>query len=114
MPAFKSFLLIRSSLSGLLISPPPHPQSATFTVFEPVSLSSLSTAVGHLRASNCPSDCLPSSFIKNPAIFNLVAAFPVVLVNTILASGRVPAAFKHTVVQPLLEKSSLDPSVLAN
>ena len=36
------------------------------------------------------------------------------LINTCLLSGSVPAAFKHAVVQPVLKKENLDPSVLSN
>ena len=36
------------------------------------------------------------------------------LINTCHLSGSVPAAFKHAVVQPLLKKDNLDPSVLSN
>lgn len=36
------------------------------------------------------------------------------VINTSLSSGRVPANFKHAVVQPLLKKVNLDPSVPNN
>ena len=94
--------------------PPVPPQPSTLSFFEPASLSSLSAAVKHLRASNCPSDCLPARFLKDSTVFDSVAPFLLRLMNVILSSGCVPAAFKHAVVQPLLKKPNLDPLVLSN
>ena len=93
---------------------PPLPQPAVLEQFEPITLSSLSNAVRHLQSSNCPSDCLPSRLLKDPTVLDTVAPFLLLLINTIFSSGCVPAAFKHAVVQPLLKKPNLDPSILSN
>ncbi|XP_062391362.1 uncharacterized protein LOC134079180 [Sardina pilchardus] len=94
--------------------PPLPPQPVALKQFEPISLSSLSAAVRHLKPSNCPSDCLPSRLFKDATVFDSVAPFLLLLVNSILSSGCVPGAFKHAVVQPLLKKPNLDPSTLSN
>lgn len=47
-------------------------------------------------------------------LFNSVGSGLVVLINTYLSLGTVPAAFKHAVVRPLLKKPSLDSLVLSN
>lgn len=85
---------------------------AVFDQFEPVSFSSLSEVVHHLRSINCPLDSIPSRLLKE--VFNTVGSSILVLINTSLMSGCVPAAFIHAVVQPLIKKKNLDPSVLTN
>ena len=94
--------------------PPPLPLPAVLKQFEPISLSSLSDAVRHLRPSNWPSDCLSPCLLKDATVLDTVAPFLLLLINTILTSGCVPAAFKHAVVQPLLKKPNLDPAILSN
>lgn len=80
--------------------------------FEPISIFSLSEVVHHLRPTNCPSDSIPSRFIRE--VFDTVGPCILSLINTCLVSGHVPSAFKHAVVQPLLIKKNLNPSVLSN
>ena len=80
--------------------------------FEPISISFLSEVVHHLRPTNCPSDSITVSLLKE--VFDTVGPCIMSLINTSLLSGSVPAAFKHAVVQPLLKKDNLDPSVLSN
>uniref|UniRef100_A0A3P9JT56 Reverse transcriptase domain-containing protein n=1 Tax=Oryzias latipes TaxID=8090 RepID=A0A3P9JT56_ORYLA len=86
--------------------------SAVLDHFEPVTLSETSEIVQHLRPSYCPGDSIPPRLLKE--VFSSIGPWVVSFINTSLLSGCVPAAFKHAVVQPLLKKSSLDPSVLSN
>ena len=97
-----------------LPAPPPIPLPAVLKQVEPISLSSLSDAVRHLRPSNCPSYCLLSRLLKDATVLDSVAPFLLLLINTILTFGCVPAAFKHAVVQPLLKKTNLDSAILSN
>ena len=80
--------------------------------FEPISIFSLAEVVHHLRPTNCPSDSIPSRLIRE--VFDTVGPCILSLINTCLVSGHVPSAFKHAVVQPLLKKEYLNPSVLSN
>ena len=95
-----------------LPSHPPRTQSAVLEHFEPILLPSLLDAVQHLRPTNCPSDSLPTRLLRE--VLDTVGPTILLLINTCLSSGCVPAAFKHAVVQPLLKKPNLDPSILAN
>lgn len=90
----------------------PPAQSAVFEQFETISLSSLTKVVSGLKPTNCPLDIIPATFLKE--VFSSVGSSLLVFINTCLSSGSVPAAFKHTVVRPLLKKTHLDPSVLSN
>ncbi|XP_041802630.1 uncharacterized protein LOC121613344 [Chelmon rostratus] len=90
---------------------PPLCQAA-FNQFEPVSLSELSEVVHDLKPTSCSLDSIPSKFLKG--LFDSVESVLLVLVNACLSSGSFPSAFKHAVVQPLLKKPNLDPSLLSN
>ncbi|XP_010765722.1 RNA-directed DNA polymerase from mobile element jockey-like, partial [Notothenia coriiceps] len=92
--------------------PAPFLCPAVLDHFEPVSLSSLSDIVKHLRPTNCSSDSIPSRLLRD--VFESVGASILLLINTSLSPGCIQAAFKHAVVQPLLKKKNLDPSILAN
>ena len=92
--------------------PAPFLCPAVLDHFEPVSLSSLSDVVKHLRPTNCTSDSIPSRLLRD--VLESVGASILLLLNTSLTSGCVPAAFKHAVVKPLLKKKNLDPSILAH
>ena len=85
---------------------------AVLNQFEPISISFLSEVVHHMRPTNCPLDCIPSRLLKD--VFDTVGPCMLSLINSCLISGCVPAAFKHAVVQPLLKKEHLDPSLLSN
>ena len=93
------------------MTPPIPPMlSAVLDQFEPISISSLPEVVHHLRPTNCPSDSIPVRLLEE--VFDTVSPCILSLINTCRLSGCVPAAFKHVVVQPLLKKENLDPSVL--
>uniref|UniRef100_A0A3B5PWL6 Reverse transcriptase domain-containing protein n=3 Tax=Xiphophorus maculatus TaxID=8083 RepID=A0A3B5PWL6_XIPMA len=85
---------------------------ATLEHFQPVSMDELKLVINHLRPSNYPLDCLPTRLIKD--IFLIFGSYILKVINTSLQSGCVPSTLKHAVVKPLLKKSNLDPSDLAN
>ena len=103
---------LRSAHSPTALDPISSPPIPTFDHFEPVSLALLTDIVTHLRPTNCASDHIPSHLLKD--VFDSVGTSILLLMNTCLSSGHVPAAFKHAVVQPLLKKKNLDPSVLSD
>lgn len=108
------FLNIRSQCTG---SSPVLDTGCSFDPvglchFEPVSLSELTQVVQSLKPSDCPLDSLPTKLLKS--VFDVIGPFILKLINTSLSSGCVPDVFKHAVVQPLLKKHGLDPSVLSN
>uniref|UniRef100_A0A3P9NRW5 Reverse transcriptase domain-containing protein n=1 Tax=Poecilia reticulata TaxID=8081 RepID=A0A3P9NRW5_POERE len=74
--------------------------------FQPVSIDELTLVIKHLRPSNYPLDCLPTHLIFGSYILKVI--------NASLQSGCVPSTLKHAVVKPLLKKSNLDSSDLAN
>lgn len=53
-----------------------------------------------------------SAFFKE--VFPSIGQSILAIINSSLSSGVVPANFKHAVVQPLIKKPGLDPTVLAN
>ena len=65
-----------------------------------------------MKPSGCPTDVVPSLLFKE--IFETIGPNIQMILNSSLASGVVPATFKHAVVQPLIKKSKLDTSVLSN
>ena len=65
-----------------------------------------------LRPTNCPSDSIPPWLLKE--VLGTVGPSVLSVINCCLTSGHVPAAFKHAVVNPLLKKKNLDPSILSN
>lgn len=88
------------------------PCSAVFDHFEPVTFSFLEEVVGHLKPSGSPNDAVPPRLFKE--VFPTVGPSVVAVINSSLTSGVVPEILKHAVVQPLIKKPALDPSVLAN
>ncbi|XP_026176392.1 uncharacterized protein LOC113138288 [Mastacembelus armatus] len=68
--------------------------------------------VGSLNPSGSPHDPAPPWFFKE--VFPCVGKLVLNIINSSLSFGVVPSNFKHAVVQPLIKKPSLDPSVLAN
>ena len=100
----RTFLLCQTPLS--LLCP------AVFQHFELFSFSLPSDIVKQLRPANCRLERIPVCLFKE--VFNNVGSSILTLVNSSLNTECVPSAFKHAVVQPLLKKKNLDPSVLSN
>lgn len=86
--------------------------TAVFEDFVPVSITDLSKTVQGLRYSVCSLDSLPAKLFKD--VFETIGPFVLSLINMSLSAGYVPVAFKKAIVQPLLKKHNLDPSVLSN
>ena len=80
--------------------------------FEPVTLLFVQDIVKHLKPSGSPADIVPSRLFKE--VFQTVGPSLLEIINSSLSSGVVPKNFKHAVVQPLLKKPGLDPTVLTN
>ena len=103
---------LRAAHSSLAPDPTNSTCLATFTHFEPISLSALTEVVMHLRPSNCPSDCIPPRLLKE--VFGAIGPSVCELINSCLTSGSVPLPFKHAIVHPLLKKKNLDTSNFSN
>ncbi len=104
---------IRSSFLPSALDPVISPTCpAAFDTFEQVSLSALTDTVQHLRPSYCPLDSIPPHLFKD--VFHIIGPCVMDLINSSLMTGCVPAALKHAVVQPLIKKHNLDPTVLSN
>lgn len=86
------------------------PCSTVLTMFEPVSLCQIVDIVSHSRPTTCSTDTLPTHLLRN--VFNTIGPTVSPLLNSSVVNGFVPSCFKHTVVQPTLNKPNLDPAVL--
>ncbi|KAL0174050.1 hypothetical protein M9458_030018, partial [Cirrhinus mrigala] len=80
--------------------------------FETVTLMDLKRAVHELKATICPLDAVPARIMKEA--IDIVGPCLVSFINSCLSLGTVPTALKHAIVQPLLKKPNLDPSILSN
>ncbi len=85
---------------------------AVFHRFELLQLSTLAKMVDQLKPSDSPLDVVPSRLIKQT--FDVVGPSILSIINSCLASGIVPASFKHAVVQPLIKNTKLNPTDYAN
>uniref|UniRef100_A0A669DDM8 Reverse transcriptase domain-containing protein n=1 Tax=Oreochromis niloticus TaxID=8128 RepID=A0A669DDM8_ORENI len=88
------------------------PCQSAFNQFELISLSQLHETVCKVKSTNCSTDAIPSRLLKQ--VLDSVGPVLLVLINACLSSGCFPTLFKHAVVQPLLKKPNLDPSILSN
>lgn len=96
--------LLKTSLPHLpVVNPLPGGSPSNFCQCEPISLSTFKSIIDQLRSSNSAHDFLPSRILKDGFDVHFL-----LLINLSLLTGRVPAAFKHAVVQPVLKKTSLD------
>uniref|UniRef100_A0A669BHY4 Reverse transcriptase domain-containing protein n=1 Tax=Oreochromis niloticus TaxID=8128 RepID=A0A669BHY4_ORENI len=115
---FLCFFVNKISLLQSVIPPPPLnpcvslPCQSAFNQFELISLSQLHETVCKVKSTNCSTDAIPSRLLKQ--VLDSVGPFLLVLINACLSSGCFPTLFKHAVVQPLLKKPNLDPSILSN
>ncbi len=85
---------------------------AVFHRFELLQLATLAKMVDQLKPSDSPLDVVPSRLIKQT--FDVVGPSILSIINSCLASGIVPASFKHAVVQPLIKNTKLNPTDYAN
>jgi len=86
--------------------------SAALNQFVPVSLTSLREIFVKMKLSTCCTDIVPPRLLKDS--FEAISSSVLAIINSSLATGIVPKSFKQAVVEPVIKKSSLDPSLLAN
>ncbi len=116
--SFSRFFKDKVVKLGLVTHTPPielplPPQlSASWDVFEPVSLQSLSNTIAKLKPSFSSYDVIHPRFLKQ--IVDSVGPGLVSFLNKCLSTGVVPAYLKVATVTPLLKKPSLDLSVFKN
>ncbi len=98
-----------SGIRQIIIAPmdppcvyPPSRPTSSFTLFNPVSLSSLL----QMNASFCPLDILSPHFLKQ--VFTTICPFIPNILNSYLSSGTVPRYFKDALVHPFLKKPGLN------
>ncbi len=80
--------------------------------FLPISLQDLTELVMSMKISSSLLDILPTTLLKK--VFSSIGSSLLSIINYSLVSGCVPSLFKQAVVQPLLKKPNLDPSVFSN
>lgn len=65
-----------------------------------------------MKPASCSSDPIPSFFIVK--VSDTIGPCMQSIINSCLTYGLVPSCCKHSVIQPVLKKASLDPLVLTN
>lgn len=104
---------VRASISPSLSPLPTCPaRHSTLNCFAPISLQDLIDIVNSMKRSSSPLDVIPTSILKEA--INSVGPGLVSIINFSLESGSVPSYFKQAVVEPLLKKPNLDPSLPKN
>ncbi len=83
-----------------------------FNQFEPVSFATLGEIVEHLKPTVCHQDIIPTRIFKQA--FSVIGPSVMEIINCCLVSGSVPVYFKHAIVQLLIKKANLDPTVCSN
>ena len=86
--------------------------SSDLVCFQPITLPSLIEIVSSMTSATCPLDIIPTAFLKD--VFDVAGPSILSIINSSLATGSVPTCFKHAVVQPLLKKPNLDPTLPSN
>lgn len=97
------------------ITPPAHVLNVSrdtdnyFSQFELISLSFLSKTISRMKPTMCSLDFIPTKLLKEA--IDTVGPSILRIINSSLENGTFPSSFKHAVVQPLLKKPNLDPTV---
>ena len=88
------------------LTPPPLP-THSFSTFQEITPSDLSSVVAGMTSSTCSLDPLPTFLLKDclPTLSPLITK----TVNASLSSGSVPPPLKLAAVTPILKKPGLDP-----
>lgn len=100
------------------ITPSPSPVSlcpvrnSSLSSFSIISPNDLTDIVSSMKSSSSPLDILPTLMLKE--VMSSVGPSLLTIINRSLVSGIVPSYFKQAVVQPLLKKPNLDPSLPNN
>ncbi len=84
----------------------------SFTYFSPLSEAEISKLILSSHPTTCPLDPIPSHLLQ--AIPPAVVPALTHIVNTSLHTGIFPSAFKRARITPLLEKPTLNPTLLGN
>ena len=106
--------MIKEKIPPLLCGTPAviEPVSSLWSSFKSVTLTDISALVTKMKPSSCSSDVLPCRlFVK---VFDVIGPWVTKMVNLSLSTGVFPSTFKHAIVEPLLKKTGLDPTVLSN
>ncbi len=117
--SFFHFSVDKVTSTRALISPFSYDPSicvpclAVFNQVEPVSLSFFKRHYWSYEAFRFPCGHYPSPRLSKE-ILTTIGPLVLAIVNSSLTSSVVPAVFKHAVVQPLLKKTGLDPSLYSN
>lgn len=105
--------IIRANISLPLFHLPIKTQCPNiFNQFKPVSLSFLTKIVNTLKPSSSPVDTVPPRFFKE--VWVTIGPYVREIINSSLSSGLVPSFCKKAVVEPLIKKTGLDPTILSN
>ncbi len=84
----------------------------SFTYFSPLSEAEISKLILSSHPTTCPLDPIPSHLLQ--AIPPAVVPALTHIANTSLHTGIFPSAFKRARITPLLEKPTLNPTLLGN
>ena len=104
---------VRASITPSLTPLPTSPvRQATLNSLSGISLHDLTDLVSSMKSSTSPLDAIPTVMLKE--VISSVGPCLVSIINRSLESGSVPSVFKQAVVQPLLKKPNLDPSLPKN
>ena len=91
---------------------PPAAVSSSLFSFSPVTLEYTLDLLRSFKPSSHPHDFLPLRIALDS--FDILGPTLVQMINLSLSSGVFPSPFKHAVIQPLLKKPNLDPSIPSN
>ena len=80
--------------------------------FDPATPDEVRKIILKSPTKSCSLDPIPTFLLKD--CINELVPIITSIINSSIASGRVPQAFKTAVVTPLLKKSTLDPDILSN
>uniref|UniRef100_A0A669E0K7 Reverse transcriptase domain-containing protein n=1 Tax=Oreochromis niloticus TaxID=8128 RepID=A0A669E0K7_ORENI len=83
--------------------------SDTWSSFTPVTLQDVSALLGRMKLTSSHLDVLPPSFFIS--VFDSIGPCILEIINTSLYTGSVPSYFKQAIVEPILKKPNLDPSL---
>ena len=104
---------IRSQIIPDTSCPPFFPNiKVSFNQFSPVTNQSLEKTISSMKPSSCKMDPIPTKIVMEA--FYSISPHILAIINTSLSTGSFPSVFKLAIIQPLLKKPSLDPSVLNN
>ena len=102
---------LATSLASVLPLDDPTPP-ATFSSFEPLSVSEVSKIIMSSPTKSCALDPLPTWLLKE--LCETLAPIITKIVNLSLQTGHLPVSMKKALVMPLLKKLILDKEIFKN